>query len=118
MQKSKRIKWSLVDLRRPASELAAELGTTSQAIYAARRRLGIITPNLSGGKPGNKGGGAREGAGRKPIGDAPLVQYQLRIHRELIERAKTEAEKRGLTAAELIRLALITYLNKADNGQT
>ena len=104
------IKWSLVDLTRPASELAQELGVTVATIYRKRKELGIIVPNMSGGKIGNKGGGAREGAGRPRLEDAQ-VQYQMRIKPSLLEQVKTYARRRSLPTAEVIRLALVAYLN-------
>lgn len=122
MQKrSKRIKWSLVDLTRPASELAEELGVSLNAVYNARKRLGIEAPNLAGG--------AREGAGA-PAGntngsgnmgrrkDNALKPYQLRLSPDLIEHIQTEARRTRTTASEVVRLALVSYLHKAEQYGT
>lgn len=106
------IKWSLVDLTRPAPELAQELGVHVNAVYNARKRLGVEAPNLAGGKPGNNGGGAREGAGRHKLPDAQ-IQYQIRIRPSLLEQVKAYAERHKLPVSELIRLALVAYINKA-----
>lgn len=111
MQKSKRIKWSLVDLTRPASELAAELGTTRQAIYAARRRLGIEVENSAGGA--RAGAGAPQGNSNrkgKTLANS-MTPYQLRIPCALLELVKEEAARKRLTASEIIRLALVMYFN-------
>ena len=121
MQKRlKRIKWSLVDLTRPASELAEELGVSLNAIYNARKRLNIEAPNLAGGKIGNNGGGPRYGnqnrAG-KTLPDA-MKPYQLRLHPDLIERIQNEAKRARTTASEVVRLALVAYLHKAEQHGT
>ena len=115
MQKrSKRIKWSFVDLTRPASELAEELGVSLAAIYGARKRLGIEAPNLAGGA--REGAGAPEGNnnGRGNKGrckEDAQVQYQMRIRPSLLEQVKAHARRRGLPVSEVIRLALVAYLN-------
>lgn len=111
------IKWSLVDLTRPATELADELSVSLAAIYNARKRLGIEAPNLAGGKIGNKGGGSRQGAGRPPLEDAQ-IQYQIRIRPSLLEQVREYAEQHKLPVSELVRLALLAYMNKAaKNGE-
>jgi hypothetical protein len=110
-KKSPNIKWSLVDLTGPATELAQELGVHVNAVYNARRRLDIEAPNLAGG--------ARPGAGA-PIGNTngqgnegrckedAQVQYQIRIRPSLLEQAKEEAKKHRIPVSELIRLALVS----------
>lgn len=120
MQKrSKRIKWSLVDLTRPASELADELGISLAAIYNARKRLGVEAPSLAGG--------AREGAGGPRYGNqnrkgktlpGSMKPYQIRLHPDLIERIQTEARRTRTTASEVVRLALVAYLHKAEQHGT
>lgn len=115
---TKRISWSLVDLTRPAAELAEELGVNVQTIYRVRHKLGIAAPNLSGGKPGNKGGGAREGAGR-PKGSRnadSMTQYQLRIPPDILNAVKAEAKRTRTTASEVIRLAIVSHLNRVEHG--
>jgi hypothetical protein len=117
MQKSnKRIKWSLVDLTRPASELAAELGTTTQAVYAARRRLGIITPNLSGGKPGNKGGARLGNTNRKGTG-SNLANLNIRIPAALLDAMRRDADRRKLTTSEWARLAFLAKLHEGTHNE-
>lgn len=114
------IKWSLVDLTRPASELAEKLGVSLNAVYNARKRLGIEAPNLAGGKIGNKGGGPRYGNQNrkgKTLADS-MKPYQLRLHPDLIERIQTEARRTRTTASEVVRLALVSYLHKAEQYGT
>jgi hypothetical protein len=115
-----RIKWSLVDLTRPAPELAQELGVHVNAVYNARKRLGIEAPNLAGGKPGNNGGGPRYGNQNrkgKTLADS-MKPYQLRLHPDLIERIQAEARRTRSTASEVVRLALVAYLHKAEQHGT
>ena len=106
------IKWSLVDLTRPASELAEELGVTVATIYRKRKELGIVVPNMSGGKIGNKGGarpGNQNRAGKYK--EDAHVQYQIRIKPSLLEQVKSYAKRRSLPVSEVFRLALVAYLN-------
>lgn len=119
-KRSANIRWSLVDLLRPASELAEELGVHVNAIYNARRRLGIQAPNLAGGKPGNNGGGPRYGNQNRKGKTLPesMKPYQLRLHPGLIERIQAEAKRTRTTSSEVIRLALIAYLHKVEQHGT
>lgn len=118
MQKSKRLKWSLVDLRRPASELAAELGTTRQAIYAARRRLGIEVENSAGGS--RAGAGAPQGNSNRTLPDDQRIKMTyVRMLPAEIDALKRHAARHKLTYSELVRLVLQKYLREqeqADNG--
>lgn len=119
-KKSPHIKWSLVDLTRPATELAQELGVSLPAVYAARKRLGIEAPNLAGGKLGNNGGGPRYGNQNrkgKTLADS-MKPYQLRLHPDIIERIQAEAKRTRTTASEVVRLALVAYLHKAEQHGT
>ena len=113
------IKWSLIDLTRPASELAEELGVTVATIYRKRKELGIIVPNMSGGKIGNKGGAPIGNQYRKgkTLADS-MKPYQLRLHPDIIDRIQTEAKRTHTTASEVVRLALVAYLHKAEQHGT
>lgn len=117
-KKSPHIKWSLVDLTRPATELAQELGVSLPAVYAARKRLGIETPNLAGGAmPGAGAPAGNQNRKGKTLADA-MKPYQLRLHPDLIERIQTEAKRTRTTASEVVRLALVAYLHKAEQHGT
>jgi hypothetical protein len=121
MQKrSKRIKWSLVDLTRPASELAEELGVSLAAIYNARKRLGIEAPNLAGGKEGNKGGapkGNQNALGNKGNSKPDEQKIKMTYVRMLpaeIEALHAHARRQKTTYSELVRLILQKYLREQD----
>ena len=117
---TKRISWSLVDLTRPAAELAEELGVNVQTIYRVRRKLGIAAPNLSGGKPGNKGGGAREGAGRPKLEESEKIKMTyVRMLPSELEALKAIAKRKRMTYSELVRLTLQKLIREENqtNGQ-
>ena len=115
------IKWSLVDLTRPASELAEELGVSLNAVYNARKRLGIEAPNLAGGA--REGAGAPEGnnnghGNKGRCKEDAQVQYQMRIRPSVLEQVKAHARRRSLPVSEVIRLALVAYLNLEHQHET
>lgn len=106
--------WASIDLTRPAHDIAQELGCAVSLVYRARKRMGVDVPNMSRGKIGNKGGGARPGnqnRKEKTLADA-MTPYQLRLPRDIIEAVKAEAARTNTTASDVIRLALITYLKR------
>jgi uncharacterized protein YjcR len=117
MKKRKNIRWSLVDLTRPAAEIADELDCDVSLVYRARKRAGIVMPNMSGGKIGNKGGAPMGNQNRKgkTLMDA-MTPYQLRLPRKIIELIKDEAKRSNTTASDVIRLALISHLKLDANG--
>lgn len=108
--------WTSVDLTRPAHDIAQELGCAVSLVYRARKRLGVDVPNMSGGKIGNKGGGARPGNQNrkgKTLADA-MTPYQLRLPRDIIEAVKAEAARTNTTASDVIRLALTAHLKHEE----
>lgn len=117
-KRSANIRWSLVDLTRPASELAEELGVHVNAIYNARRRLGIQAPNLAGGKPGNNGGGPRYGNQNRKGTGSNMANLNIRLPESLLQAVRSTAQKRKLTTSEFARLAFLAYINKAVQDGT
>ena len=116
---TKHISWSLVDLTRPAAELAEELGCNVLAVYRARQRLGIVVPKISGGaRPG--AGGPRFGNQNRKGKTLPdsMTQYQLRIPPALLDAIKKEAKRTHTTASEVIRLAIVAHLHRIQHGAT
>lgn len=113
MKKRKNIKWILVDLTRPAAEIAEELDCDVSLVYRARKRAGIDMPNMSGGKIGNKGGGAREGAGRKPLpeGERNKMTY-IRLLPADIAQLKAIAKRRNTNYSELVRQVLQKFIRE------
>ena len=119
MQKrSKRIKWSLVDLTRPASELSAELGVSLAAIYNARKRLGIEAPNLAGGKIGNKGGGPRYGNQNRAGTGHNMANLNIRLPEELLANVKKTADKRKMNVSEFARQAFLLFITQGSHDGT
>lgn len=112
------IKWSLVDLTRPASELAEELGATASTIYRKRKELGIVVPNMSGGKIGNKGGGAREGNQNRAGTGHNMANLNIRLPEELLEDVKKTATKRKMNTSEFARQAFLLFINQGPHDGT
>jgi hypothetical protein len=114
MKKRKNIRWSLVDLTRPAAEIAEELGTHPNAVYAARKRAGIVTENLSGGMRPNSHL-PKEGAGRPKLAeDKSIKMSYVRMLPAEIEALKKHAKRQKLTYSELVRLILQKYLREQE----
>ena len=112
------IKWSLVDLTRPASELAEELGVSLNAVYNARKRLGIQAPNLAGGKLGNKGGGPRYGNQNRAGTGHNMANLNIRLPEELLANVKKTADKRGMNVSEFARQAFLLFINQGLHNGT
>ena len=114
------IKWSLVDLTRPASELAEELGVSLNAVYNARKRLGIEAPNLAGGQLGNKGGapiGNQNAIGNKGNSkpdDQKIKMTYVRMLPAEIDALHAHAKRQKMSYSELVRLILQRYLREQD----
>jgi predicted DNA-binding protein len=47
-----------------------------------------------------------------------MKPYQIRLHPDLIERIQAEAKRTRTTASEVVRLALVAYLHKAEQHGT
>lgn len=109
--------WASIDLTRPASDIAQELGCAVSLVYRARKRMGVGVPNCAGGK--RQGAGPKKGTRNrlgKTLADA-MTPYQLRLPRDIIEAVKAEAARTNTTASDVIRLALTAYLKcEAPHG--
>lgn len=110
------IKWSLVDLTRPASELAKELSVSLNAVYNARKRLGVEAPNLAGGP--------REGAGA-PLGNQcragtghNMANLNIRLPEELLANVKKTADKRKMNVSEFARQAFLLFMHQGSHDGT
>lgn len=109
------IKWSLIDLTRPASELAEELGVAVATIYRKRKELGVIVPNMSGGKIGNKGGAPIGNQHRKGTGHN-MANLNIRLPETLLADVRRAADKRGMNVSEFARQAFLLLMKGPHNG--
>lgn len=120
-KKSPRIKWSLVNLTRPAPELAAELGVHVNAVYNARKRLGIEAPNLAGGaKPGAGApignANAKGNKGNSKPEDQKIKMTYVRMLPAEIDALHAHARRQKMSYSELVRLVLQKYLREQDKN--